>query len=160
MEFSRARLEARERGSRGCPTGASDSDARLGAKHTRIRRGFVPVNKGIYTVRFWPLKDCVHRVGVSNQTLRAWIKNNVITVYKMYRMYVMSKAEQEALGAVVRRYHVGTKRHKEISDEFIQEARKALLDVRIALDSLGNPEVPMSEKMWELVQPSIQDIGD
>ncbi len=113
---------------------------------------------GQHLIRFYPLKNCLRLTGLTNQTLRTWIKERVITCYKMHRMWVMCKAEQDALGAVVRKHHADTK-HGVITPALRRDAIEALTAVRIALDTLARPKLELSEEQRQLIQISLQDRG-
>lgn len=136
---------------------SANGDARHGADHNRRHRSFVRVQYGPYEIKFYPIKEWPQNVGVTNQTLRTWLKRRVITAYTMHHMYVMCKAEQVALAEIVRKHRLNQLRHTEISQEMRQDCIQALTKVRTALDTLRYPNLDFTEEHRMLLQPSIGD---
>ena len=149
--FSKAQLKLYEQANRPVVS----EDARVGANHDRHNRSFVRVPHGRYSIKFYPIKNWPAVTGITNQTFRTWIKRKVITAYLMHRMYVMSRAELEALASVIRKHRLAGLRHTEITDEMRTDCYNALTAVRLALDSLKRPDITLTAEQMKLLQPSI-----
>lgn len=150
--LTRAQLKVYEQANK--PVG-DKPDARVGSTHDRHARSFVRVPYGRFTVYFYPLKNWPALVGVTNQTLRTWIQRKVITAYTMHRMYVMCRAELEALRKQVLKHRMSTMKHTEITEQMRLDCQTALMQVRIALDTLKNPALTLAEEQRALLQPSL-----
>lgn len=136
--------------------GPNSSDKRVGAKHKRYYRGFVRRTYGTHTIKFYPLKLWPKIVGVNNQTLRTWMKLEILSANIWHQMPVMCLAEQHALAEVVKKHHMHTK-HGEITDDFKREVYDNLMEVRIALDTLARPDLDLTERHRMILSPSLQD---
>lgn len=136
--------------------GSNSSDKRVGAKHKRYYRGFVRRTYGTHTIKFYPLKLWPKIVGVNNQTLRTWMKLEILRAHVWHQMPVMCLAEQHALAKVVQNHHMHTK-HGVITDAFRAEVSESLLEVRLALDTLSREDLSLTERQRMLLSPSLND---
>ena len=133
----------------------SGDDSRLGAKHDRMYRGFIKKPVGKYVFKYYPLKLWPPVVGLTNQALRYWLRDGIITATKEHRMYVMCLAEQKALASVLRG-HRYTK-HSEITSELVKDLQDALRAVRAAIEILSRAARPLTPAELTLLQVSIND---
>jgi hypothetical protein len=118
-----------------------------------MNRSFIRVQYGPHTVVFYPLKEWVAVVGVSNPTLRSWLKARVITAYIMHRMPVMCKAEIHALRKAID--ECGFHRKQLTFDAtFPPTAMRLLTEVRTALDKVKR-NMPLTENERLLILPSL-----
>lgn len=131
-------------------------DGRVGAKHKRYYRGFVARDYGPHRIKFYPLKLWPRIVGVNNQTLRTWMRLEILRAFIWHQMPVMCLAEQHALAKAVQNHHMHTK-HGVITDAFRAEVRDSLLEVRLALDTLTKPDLSLTERQRMLLSPSLND---
>lgn len=111
---------------------------------------------GTHTVKYWPLKSCPNDCGVTQMTLRTWIKHQIIVVPKMYRMWVMTRAEMHAIGRAVRKHRPGKTRHNQLDPAFLVELATNLAVVRYALSKLQK-RMTLTEEELTMLQPSLQE---
>lgn len=129
-------------------------DRRFGSEHSRFYRGFVDADYVQSVIRFYPLKRWVPVVGVVDATLRCWLAQRIITAYVMFGMPVMCKAEMVALRDVAKQHNVSNRANT--SQVFIDDARNALQEVRLALDSYKRKFV-LTDRQRMLIAPSVNE---
>jgi hypothetical protein len=149
-------LAAYETLQKGRPQAVRDGDSRVGSKHNRRNRGFVRVDYAGREIHFYPTKFWPSVVGVSVVTLRNWLNRSIIVAYQMHNMDVMCKAELHALKGVVARWYSSRDMHNAIEPAFQDDLKKALAEVRLALDTLKR-KLPMSAAQTDLLAPSLKD---
>lgn len=135
--------------------GGNVSDGRRKAHHQRYARSFVCVTMGTHTIKYWPLKSCPNICGVTQMTLRTWIKHHIINLEKMHRMWVMTRAEMHAIGRAVKKHRAGTTRHNQLSEAFLEDLASNLAAVRYALSKLQK-RTQLTEEELRIMQPSLQ----
>lgn len=156
MRDHRNILAAYETLQKGRPQAVRDDDSRIGSKHNRRNRGFVRVDYAGREVIFYPAKFWPSIVGVSVVTLRNWLNRSIIVTFKMHGMNVMCKAELHALKAVVARWYNSRDMHNAIEPAFQADLKKALAEVRFALDTFKRG-LPMTHAQTTLIEPSTKD---
>lgn len=119
----------------------SADDERFGSTHSRRNRSFVLVPHGNKVVRFLPPKFWQQTSGVSQVTIRAWIRKGYISTFTMYGMHVMCKAELLVIRDVTSRWWGRQSVHSDTNPAFKKDLQDALRSVRAALDSFkaGHP---------------------
>lgn len=156
MRDHRNILAAYETLQKGRPGAVRDGDSRIGSKHNRRNRGFVRVDYAGREVIFYPTKFWPSVVGVSTVTLRNWMNRSIIVAQQMHGMPVMCKAELHALKLVVARWYGSRDMHNAIEEAFQADLKKALADVRFALDTFKR-RLPMTQLHTDLIAPSLKD---
>jgi len=154
MPLTEAQLRLYQKGVPGLRAKPSDSDTRFGSTYERLNRSFIRVTYGSHTIVFYPLKEWPSTVGVSNPTLRAWIKSGTITAFVMHRMPVMNKAEMLALRKAVDQ--CGFHRKQVTFDaKFKPMAMTLLTEVRTSFDKLKRGMI-LSDHEYALILPSVK----
>jgi hypothetical protein len=132
-------------------------DKRFGTRHKRIRRGFVDIDYGKRCIRFYPINRWPEAIGVTNPTLREWIRRGMLVPTKVHSMYVLSKAEMVEVRKVVDAYGLSSKAH--ITDEIATKVRSAHAQVLGAYEYLRKLcKQPLPEHLRQLILPSLNDI--
>ena len=156
MRDHSAILAAYETLQKGRPQAVRDGDSRVGSKHNRRNRGFVRVDYAGHEIHFYPTKFWPSKIGVSVVTVRNWLNKHIIVAYQMHGMNVMCKAELHSLKLVVARWYSSRDMHNAIEPAFQADLKKALAEVRLALDTLKRG-LPMSHTQLNLLEPSIKE---
>jgi hypothetical protein len=117
----------------------------------------VIIDYGKRSFKFYPINQWPERLGVTNPTLREWIRRHMLVPTKKHGMYLLSMAELHAVRRVIDKIGGVSKAH--ITPEFAAEVRQAQASVLLAFDYFKRTcAVPLPEHLRQLILPSLTDM--